>query len=200
MMAPTHFFDTDLAGSAHGVARGGLTPKGREWLRLVEQRGILVDLAHASPAALDDALSLATRPLVVSHTGVRGTCDNTRNLSDAQLRGIARGGGVVGIGVWPTAVCGADADAIARAMRHAADVAGVDHVALGSDFDGAVSAPFDASGLPRVTDALLRAGFAEPEIAKLMGGNAVRVLRQVLPASAADAPAGTAQRAPGGRK
>jgi len=151
MMAPTHFFDTDIGGSAHGVTKGGLTAKGREWVRALEERRVLVDLAHASPQTIDDVLALAHRPLVVSHTGVRGTCDNRRNLSDAQLRAVARTGGVVGIGFWDTAVCGGDARAVARAIGHAVRVAGADHVGLGSDFDGAVTTPFDASGLPQVT-------------------------------------------------
>jgi membrane dipeptidase len=181
MMAPTHFFDTDIAGSAHGVAKGGLTPQGREWVARLEARHVLIDLAHASPAAIDDVLAIARRPVVVSHTGVRGTCDNRRNLSDAQLRSITATGGVVGIGFWDTAVCGDDAHAIARAVVHAVRVAGADHVALGSDFDGAVTVPFDASGLPQVTQALLDAGLGEDEIARVMGGNVLRVLRASLP-------------------
>ena len=119
MMAPTHFFDTDIAGSAHGVAKGGLSAKGRDWVARLEARHVLVDLAHASPATIDDVLAMARRPVVVSHTGVRGTCDNRRNLSDAELRGVARTGGVVGIGFWDTAVCGDDARAIARAVAYA---------------------------------------------------------------------------------
>jgi membrane dipeptidase len=181
MMAPTHFFDTDIGGSAHGVTKGGLTAKGREWVRALEERKVLVDLAHASPQTIDDVLALARRPVVVSHTGVRGTCDNRRNLSDAQLRAVARTGGVVGIGFWDTAVCGGDARAVARAIGHAVRVAGADHVGLGSDFDGAVTTPFDASGLPQVTQALLDAGMAEDDIARVMGGNVVRLLRQSLP-------------------
>jgi microsomal dipeptidase-like Zn-dependent dipeptidase len=147
----------------------------------MEARGVLVDLAHASPRAIDDVLGLVRRPVVVSHTGVRATCDNTRNLSDAQLRAIAATGGVVGIGFWDTATCGTDAGAIARAVLHAVRVAGEDHVALGSDFDGAVTTPFDATGVPLVTEALLEAGLDERTVAKVMGGNAVRLLRATLP-------------------
>jgi microsomal dipeptidase-like Zn-dependent dipeptidase len=180
MMAPTHFFDTDIGGSAHGVSKGGLTAKGREWVRALEERKILIDLAHASEPTIDDVLELARRPVVVSHTGVRGTCDNRRNLSDAQLRAIAATGGVVGIGFWDTAVCGEDARAVARALVHAVRVAGAEHVGLGSDFDGAVTTPFDASGLPQVTQALLDAGMAEADVARVMGGNVVRLLRQSL--------------------
>lgn len=181
MMAPTHFFDTEIGGSAHGVSQSGLTPLGREWVNRMEAKKMVIDLAHASPATIDDALKLATRPVVVSHTGVRGTCDNQRNLSDAQLAAIAANGGVVGIGVWETAVCGADARAIARAIEHAINVAGFEHVALGSDFDGAVTAPFDVSGMPQITQALLDLGMDETKIESVLGGNVRRLLKALLP-------------------
>jgi microsomal dipeptidase-like Zn-dependent dipeptidase len=181
MVGLVHFFDNELGGSAHGVAKGGLTPFGREVVRRLEDKAILVDLAHSSPRTFADVLEVARRPIVVSHTGVKGTCDNVRNLSDEQLRGVARTGGIVGIGFWETAVCGTDVGAIVRAVRHAVGVAGLDHVGLGSDFDGAVTEPFDASGLPLLTEALLAAGFAEREVAAVMGGNVERLLEQNLP-------------------
>jgi microsomal dipeptidase-like Zn-dependent dipeptidase len=181
MMAPTHFFDTDIGGSAHGVSGAGLTSMGRDWVRQMEARSMIIDLAHASAATIDDVVKIATRPVVVSHTGVRGTCDNQRNLSDAQLAAISANGGVIGIGVWETAVCGGDARAIARAIEHAINVAGVEHVALGSDFDGAVTAPFDASGMPQITQALLDLGLDQTKIEGVMGGNVRRLLRASLP-------------------
>jgi microsomal dipeptidase-like Zn-dependent dipeptidase len=185
MIAPTHFFDTEWAGSAHGVAKGGLTDRGRDLVRRLEERRMLLDLAHASPRTIADAVAMARRPVVVSHTGVKGTCDNVRNLSDDELRGVAGTGGLIGIGFWgPSgtgAVCGDDAAAVARAMRYAVGVAGIDHVGLGSDWDGTVPAPFDAAGLALLTDALLAAGFAEGDIEKVMGGNAVRLLSTALP-------------------
>ncbi|HEX7312707.1 MAG TPA: dipeptidase [Pyrinomonadaceae bacterium] len=181
MIAPTHFYDNEWGGSAHGVAKPGLTEKGREMVRRAEARGMLVDLAHASEQTFDDVVALATRPLVVSHTGVKGTCDNNRNLSDEQLRKIASKGGVVGIGYWDAATCGADARAVARAIRHAANVVGVAHVALGSDFDGAVTEPFDTTGVVLVTDALLEEGFTDEEVGAIMGGNVFRLLAETLP-------------------
>jgi microsomal dipeptidase-like Zn-dependent dipeptidase len=78
-------------------------------------------------------------------------------------------------------VCGDDAAAIARAIRYAVGVAGIDHVGLGSDFDGTVTVPFDASGMVELTDALLAAGFTENEVAKVMGGNTIRLLETSLP-------------------
>ena len=181
MMSPSHLFDSAFGGSAHGIDKGGLTSAGREMLERMEVRGMLIDLAHASTATIDDVLATARRPVVMSHTGVRGTCDNVRNLSDEHLRGIAATGGLVGIGFWPNATCGDDVTAIARAIRHATNTAGIDHVGLGSDFDGAVAQPIDATGMVQVTDALLEEGFSDGEIRAVMGGNALRVLAEALP-------------------
>jgi len=181
MVGLVHFFDNEFAGSAHGAARGGLTGRGRELLRRMEARGVLADLAHASAQTIDDVTAAAARPVVVSHAGVLGTCAGPRSLSDGQLRKIAATGGLVGIGFWETATCGADARSIARAIRHAAGVVGVGHVALGSDFDGAVALPFDASGMPLVTEALLDEGFSEEEVGLVMGGNVLRLLAATLP-------------------
>lgn len=181
MISPTHFFDNDLAGSAHGIEKYGLTDKGRELVRRMESRRMLVDIAHASPRAIDDVLAMATRPVVVSHTGVKGTCDNNRNLSDEQLRRVAATGGVIGIGFWDTAVCGEDARSVARAIKYAAGIAGVEHVALGSDFDGSVKVPFDTSGEALITEALIAEGLGDADIALLMGGNVLRLLSESLP-------------------
>jgi len=181
MMSPSHLFDSAFGGSAHGVAKGGLTAAGREMVEQMAVRGMIVDLAHASTATIDDVIAISRRPLVVSHTGVRGTCDNVRNLSDDHLRGVAASGGLVGIGFWPNATGGDDVAAIARAIRHATNVAGIDHVGLGSDFDGAVAQPIDASGMAQITDALLAEGFGDDQVAAVMGGNALRVLAALLP-------------------
>lgn len=181
MFGLTHFFDNEVGASAHGVSHGGLTPFGARVLDRMDELGILVDLAHASPALIDDVLARATRPVVVSHTGVKGTCDNQRNLDDGRLAAIAATGGVVGIGLWETALCGTAPSDWARAVRHAVDVAGIEHVGLGSDWDGAVAAIVDASQTVHLTQALLDQGFGEDEVRKVMGGNVIRVLSEVLP-------------------
>lgn len=181
MMSVAHFFDNEMGGSAHGIEKGGLTESGREMIRRMEARRMIVDLSHGSATQLNDVLATVTRPVVVSHTGVKGTCDNNRNLDDDQLRAIAAKGGLIGIGFWETAVCGTDAAAIARAQRYVADLIGIDHLALGSDFDGAVATPFDATGLVLVTEALLAAGFSNEGVGKAMGGNQIRFLMENLP-------------------
>lgn len=184
MMGLTHLYDNAVGGSSTGLDKGGLTDFGREVVRRLDEQGLIIDLAHASEAVIDDVLALTARPVVVSHTGVQGTCDTPRNLSDRYLRAIAAQGGLIGVGTWPTVVCDTDPAAIARAMRHVADLVGVEHVALGTDFDGTVKPPFDAAGLPQLTEALLDIGFSAAEVQQIMGGNVVRFLRDALPGGA----------------
>jgi membrane dipeptidase len=147
----------------------------------MEEKGMIIDLAHASPRTIADVIAMARKPVIASHTGVRGTCDIARNLSDDALRGVARTGGMVGIAFFPQALCGEGVEPIVGAIRHAARVAGVDHVALGSDFDGSVVTPFDVAHLDMLVERLLAAGFEEREISRIMGGNALRVLEATLP-------------------
>src|ERR1700722_3109848 len=180
-MSPTHFTDTEVGGSSSGQRKGGLTALGREWVRAMEAKGMLIDLAHSSPTTVRDVTSMASKPVIVSHTGVKGTCNNTRNLSDDEMIAVTRTGGVIGIGYWETAVCGRDADAIAQAILYATRIVGGEHVALGSDFDASTTTPFDATGIPLITDALLRQGLSEHEIRLVMGENVLRVLSQTLP-------------------
>ena len=177
----THFFDNEVGGSAHGLEKGGLTPLGRQVITRLEEKSMLVDLAHASRPLIDDVLAMAKRPVLVSHTGVEGTCAGTRNLSDKHLQAIAATGGVIGIGYWSTAVCDTSVAAIVKAIRYAADKIGVEHVALGSDFNGTVHTPFDVTGLAQITEGLQGAGFDDTAIAAIMGGNVQRLLLASLP-------------------
>ena len=132
---------------------------------------MIVDVAHASTATIDDVLAIASRPVVASHGGVRASHDSIRNLADDHVRGIAATGGLVGIGFWPTATGGDDPTSIGRAIRSAVELVGVDHVGLGSDFDGAVPVPFDATGhRPGHRRASSPRGSRDDEIARIMGG------------------------------
>jgi membrane dipeptidase len=181
MMGLTHFFDNEIGGSAHGLTQGGLTLFGTNMLREMEQLGIIIDLAHGSAQLITDVLKAAKRPVVVSHTGVKGTCPRTRNLSDEQLHSIAKNGGLVGIAFFEEATCGTDARSITRAIQYAVRLIGIKHVALGSDFDGAVTTPFDVTGLPTLTASLVEAGFSPSDIEAIMGGNLLRLLTNALP-------------------
>jgi len=182
MFGLSHFFDNEACGSAHGVEKGGLTPFGKEVVHRVMAKNMILDLAHASEQTIDDVLDITDKvPVVVSHTGVRGTCDHQRNLKDDHIKRIAAYGGVIGIAVFDTAIGETSVEAAAKAMRYTADLAGVDCVAFGSDFDGTVVTPIDASGLVQLTDALMSQGFSEEDIYKIMGGNFLRICRAVLP-------------------
>jgi len=181
MIGLAHFFDNDYAGSAHGVTQDGLTALGRRTITDMERLGITLDLAHLSPAAIDEALDVSTRPTLSSHGGVKGTCDNVRNLSDAHVRRIAEGGGVVGIGYWDVAVCGRAPADVARALAYVVRLVGPEHAALGSDYDGATTVGFDTRQLPALTQALLDEGLEESEIRLVLGKNVQRVLLQNLP-------------------
>lgn len=177
----THFFDNEVAGSMHGEDKGGLTDLGRRVFAEMERRGIVVDIAHASHDAVAEMLDLATKPVVLSHGGVQATCDVNRNLTDAEIRGVAATGGVVGVGYWDAAVCDLTTDAVVDAIDHVVQVGGIETAALGSDFDGATTTGWDTSQLAAITQELLDRGYDEREVAAIMGGNTVRVLRAVLP-------------------
>jgi membrane dipeptidase len=181
LLGLAHFMDNEAGGSAHGLEKGGLTDFGRELVQHAQQKQMVIDLAHASQRVIDDVLELTTGPVVVSHTGLQGTCPGPRNLSDDQIRRIADVGGVMGIAMFPVTVCGNSLDDAARAFRYGIDLVGADHFAVGSDFDGGITAPVDTSGLPLLTEALDRQGLTETEIAKVMGENVFRLLRQTLP-------------------
>ncbi|NJM50866.1 MAG: peptidase M19 [Sphingomonadales bacterium] len=176
MAGLTHFFDNELAGSMHGIKKAGLTPFGKQIVRDMEAKGMIVDIAHCSHQCVADVLSMAQRPVVSSHGGVQATCGENRNLTDAEIKGVAATGGVIGVGYWAGAVCDTSPAAIAKAIAHIRDLVGIDYAALGSDYDGAVTVRFDTSKLVQVTQALIDAGFSEAEIRAVMGLNALRVL------------------------
>jgi membrane dipeptidase len=178
MAGIVHFFDNELGGSMHGQAKGGLTPFGRRMIRAMEARGIIVDIAHSSHKSVAEILAMARRPVVSSHGGVQAVCKVNRNLSDTEIRGVAATGGIIGIGYWDGALCSTDPVKIALSIRHVRDLVGIQHVALGSDFDGAVTTRFDTSEIVQVTQALLDIGFSEAEIRAVMGGNALRIIKQ----------------------
>ena len=186
MMSPVHFFDNDIGGSAHGIKQGGLTQLGTKALIEMERLSLTIDLSHCSEKTMDDVFNLHRKkilknPIVISHGGVKGTCDNVRNVNDYQLQGIAETDGVMGVGYWKQAVGGNNAAATARAIRYTANVIGIDHVALGSDFDGMVKTHFDTAHLIMITEALKHENFTDREVRKIMGENTLRVLRHNLP-------------------
>ncbi len=181
MMSAVHFFDNKLGSSAHGVKKEGLTEFGKFAILKMVSLNMIIDIAHCTPKTIDDIFKVANRPIISSHTGVRGTCDNVRNLSDRHLRGIAYSGGIICIAMFEEAVCGVDAVATAKAIKYTVDLVGVDFVSLGSDFDGSVTTPFDITGFPLIVEELIKLDFTEEEIKKIMGENIKNFLLKNLP-------------------
>jgi len=224
------------AGSSIGEGNtrtGGLTPFGRDVVREMNRLGMLVDLSHVSDSTFYDAIAVSTVPVIASHSSARALSDVPRNLTDDQLRAIARNGGVVNVNFYSRFIdsryragiehveetvrqaraaaraAGEDSASAAKriaAMRdslaaaipptpfsvlidhidHIAKVAGVDHVGLGSDFDGVSALPLgmeDVTRLPRIAQALLDRGYSEDDVKKILGGNMLRVMTRVLDAA-----------------
>ena len=181
MISLHHFFDNELGGSLHGLTREGLNEFGRQVVRELERLEIIIDVAHSAPEVVDDVLEIAKRPVVVSHTGVHGVCRSKRNLSDEQMQRIAARGGLICIGYWKGAVCDIRPQRIVKTLRYAIALVGEDHVALGSDFDGSTTTAFDTSELAVLTQEMMKYGFSDSQIAKVMGGNSVKFLSTYLP-------------------
>ncbi len=177
-----HFSRNDLCCPAYGSGRddnAGLTSFGRDVVKRCEELGVIVDLAHINHKGFLDACAMATRPPIVSHTGVVGAFEHWRNIDDSQLRAVADKGGVVGVIFCPKFLGGDGLEPVVRHLRHIIDVCGEDAPALGSDWDGFIVPTrelCDAAHLPLLTDALLAAKFPVELIAKILRGNAMRVL------------------------
>jgi len=180
-----HNGDNDLCDSAKGnETHGGLSDFGRQVVGEMNRLGLMVDLSHAHERSFYDALSLSSTPIVCSHSSCRALCNHPRNLTDDQLRALAGKGGVCQITAYPGFLRQDAKATIADLMEHldhAISVAGIDHVGLGTDFDGDGGVPglADASELSLFTLQLLRRRYTPADIAKIWGGNFLRVMRQV---------------------
>lgn len=181
------FWNNDNAfgcgAAAEGAADSGLTAEGKRLLRRAAAGGWLLDLAHASRQSFWQAAEMALQPVFVSHSCCDALCHHPRNLTDEQMAAVGQSGGLVGIALVPDFLqaegeCGVDD--VVRHIVHAVEVAGIDAVALGSDFDGIEVLPRGLEGCqswPVLVQALLGAGLAEKDVWKIMGGNLTRFLR-----------------------
>lgn len=180
----THTYDNQLCtSSTHcGDRRKGLTETGRKAVERMNRLGILVDVSHASEKTFYDVISLTTKPITATHSGVKALCNSDRNLTDDQLRALARNGGVVQIVAYKGFIRkggrGANLKRMMDHLDHAVKVAGIDHVGIGTDFDGGGKIPglMDHSDFINITVELLRRGYSEEDITKILGGNFLRVL------------------------
>ena len=177
-----HFSANELCYPAYGRGRSdgdGLTTFGRQVVLHAADLGVIVDLAHINKRGFLEACEHSKYPPIVSHTGVLGAFEHWRNIDDEQLRAIAAKGGVVGVIFCPRYLGRDGIEPVIEHLRHIISVCGEDTPALGSDWDGFIIPTkdlCDAARLPLLTDGLLRAGFSEETIAKILRGNALRVL------------------------
>jgi membrane dipeptidase len=199
---------TEWAGAAaglNGTRSGGLTERGREIVREMNRLGMLVDISHVSDSTFFDAVAISQYPVIASHSSARAINGHRRNMSDAQLRAMARNGGVVNVNFYsafidPAFLAKADSlagnDAAIRALprptlatlldhfEHIIRVAGIDHVGLGSDFDGVggllPQGMDDVTRLPLIAQGLLDRGYSEADVRKVLGGNMLRVMERAI--------------------
>lgn len=178
-----HNGDNDLCDSARGSStHGGVSPFGADAIREMNRLGILVDLSHASEKSFYDALDISRVPIVCSHSSARALCDHPRNLTDDQMRALAAKGGVAQITIYNgflrTDGAATIHDVLAH-LDHAIQVMGIDHVGLGTDFDGDGGVPglADSSELINFTRQLLARRYSAADIQKIWGGNFLRVMK-----------------------
>ncbi len=171
-----------LADGASESRHRGLTALGRQVVDRMQRLGMVIDVSHLSIESLWEVLAVSRGPVVATHSDAAAVHQHRRNLSDAQLRALAGRGGVVGVNFFPPFLGAATLDRVVAHIDHMVRVMGVDHVALGSDFDGITAVPAgleDVSRLPALTAALLARGYRPEDVHKILGGNALRVFRQV---------------------
>ncbi|MDR0814747.1 MAG: membrane dipeptidase, partial [Bacteroidales bacterium] len=163
----------------------GLSDFGRQMVKEMNRLGMLIDVSHASDAAFYDVIQLTTQPIVASHSSARALCNHPRNLSDEQLKALAKNGGVAQVCILDKYIKDdaktADLTAVVEHIDHIAKVAGIHHVGIGSDFDGGggVTGCSGSNDMINITVKLLQKGYSEEDIAKIMGGNFLRVLAEV---------------------
>jgi len=176
------------AADGQGESRtgGGLTEFGVALVREANRLGLILDIAHLAPAGVRDVLELSEAPVVASHANARALCDHHRNLTDEQLAGIAASGGLVGVTYVPSFLAQEHQDAsLEKVLDHIDYIVktiGLDHVGLGSDFDGfdgVLPGLEDVSHLPALTAGLVARGYSDEKVAQILGGNYLRVFRQV---------------------
>ena len=169
-------------GVSEGNADGGLSSKGRQLLDEMSRLGVILDLAHLGERSYFDALEHYNKPLIVSHANAAGLCPHRRNLSDDQLAALQQNGGIIGVTAVKDFI--GEKDGIEGLIDHIAyisDLIGCQHVALGSDFDGADNMVLrGVEGYQNLDERLEKRGFKPGEIENILWGNAVRILKAIL--------------------
>lgn len=184
-MTLCHNGDNDICDSARGNGEhGGLSPFGKEVVQEMNRVGMMIDLSHAAESTFWQVLELSTKPVVCSHSSCKALCNHPRNLTDEQIKALAIKGGVIQVTMYSGFLCEDGEATIAdfiEHLEHAIKIAGIDHVGIGTDFDGdgKVIGCSSASQLRSITIELLRKGYKEEDIEKIWSGNWLRTMQQV---------------------
>ena len=187
-MTLSHSYDNDICSSSTNTedASKGLTAFGREVVKEMNKVGMMIDISHVSESTFWDVIKLSKDPVFASHSSVKALCNSDRNLTDEQLRALAKNGGVIQICIYggylnknPKA---ASVDDVVNHIDHAVKVAGIDHVGIGSDFDGGggVQGCAGDNDMINITVKLIEKGYSEEDIRKIWGGNFFRVMNEVI--------------------
>ena len=187
-MTLSHSYDNDICNSSSNTADAskGLTAFGRKVVKEMNKVGMMIDVSHVSEGTFWDVIKLSKDPIFASHSSVRALCDHDRNLTDEQLRALAKNGGVIQIciygGYLNKDAKTASVDDVVRHIDHAVKVAGIDHVGIGSDFDGGggVLGCAGDNDMINITVKLIEKGYSEEDLRKIWGGNFFRVMNQVI--------------------
>lgn len=182
-----HSYDNDICHSSTNTADAskGLTDFGREVVKEMNRVGMMIDLSHANESTFWDVIQLSTDPVIASHSGAKACCFHNRNLTDNQLRALAKNGGVAQVCIYKSYLNKnrnmASIDDVIRHIDHIVKVAGIDHVGIGSDFDGGggVAGCNGDNDMINITVKLLERGYSEEDIRKIWGGNFFRVMNRV---------------------
>ncbi|UCD83511.1 MAG: dipeptidase [Deltaproteobacteria bacterium] len=181
----THFNSTEAAYSSVSPVNKGLTAFGRELIGAMDEKGVIVDLAHINRAGFFEAIECSRNPVIVSHTTIGSLSRHPRAIDDEQIKAVAGKGGVIGIMFSPLFLSKRIIEGAERIVDHidrVKEVSGIDYAALGSDFDGFIHLPRglkDISDLPVLTQLMLDRGYSEEEIKKVLGLNFLRVYKQI---------------------
>ena len=173
-------------GAWENESQGGLTKFGKQVILEMNRLGMLIDVSHLSAAGFWDVIALTDKPIAATHSCCASLFEHPRNLSDSQLLALKKVNGIIGINFYPDFLGNkhANIDYVIEHLEHAAAIAGIDFVGLGSDYDGIDRTPAgleDVTKLQRLTEAMIIRGWKDEDIHKVMGGNFIRVLQEVLP-------------------
>lgn len=179
-----HSSDNQICDSCASEAKkwGGLSPFGREVVAEMNRLGILVDVSHVSDDTFYDVLKYSTKPVVATHSCCRALCNQPRNMTDDMIKALAAAGGVIQINFYPLFLNGTEKASyklIADHIDHAVEIAGIDHVGIGSDYDGIDVTPEgmeDISTMPKLFEELRSRGYSEEDLTKIAGENFFRIL------------------------